>query len=673
MASPPHVLMILADDFGWANLGFHRRQPVNASSPEEAQARIEAHTPTLDALIDEGVLLNRHYAYKICSPSRSSLQSGRLAVHVNVVNTSPTVRNASDPVSGYAGIPRNMTTLATKLREGGYVPHMVGKWDAGMATPEHTPHGRGYESWLGYYQHANEYWAKGLDLASTGEIDICLNHFVDLSSTDRRHRGGVTNASMLSAACEESDELHPPCYEEILFRDRSLSIIHGHDLSNASAPLFLLHAFHLVHTPLQVPRAYLRLADASLSGRGLDFDDGGRRNYSAMARLMDSVTAELVGALRTRGMWERTLVVFTSDNGGPIYDPGSGNNHPLRGGKFSDFEGGVRVNAFVSGGYVPPASRGGAYEGVVSIADWYGLLCELAGVDPTDHAAEDANAWLAPRGLPLLHPVDSVRGLWSAIVESTAPGGASANLRPLLHISEQSVLKYPYKLIVGGQDYGTWTGPLYPNCTKKPWEVNGTLVGPKPIARAFKVFDQQIDFSKTPTGEAALTWQHDCGARGCLFDVSADPNEHDDLAPSMPEKAAELRADLATLNGLLFKPHRGDMDVDACYEGVAHGGFYGPFAGDLGRFYTDTYTPSRRQRVEDDAFKAVVGVVGRPAVQEAVIGEARAHAARLWQWADPDRCPTNGTRAGAMMRGLAERVADAVRRGVAAASSTIYV
>ena len=55
-----------------------------------------------------------------------------------------------------------------------------------MATPEHTPLGRGYDSWLGYYQHANEYWAKGLDLASTGEIDVCLNHFVDLSSTDRR-------------------------------------------------------------------------------------------------------------------------------------------------------------------------------------------------------------------------------------------------------------------------------------------------------------------------------------------------------------------------------------------------------------------------------------------------------------------------------------------------------
>ena len=73
-------------------------------------------------LIDDGILLERHYSYKICSPSRCSLQSGRLAVHVNTVNTSPLVRNESDPVSGWAGIPVNMTTIGTKMKEGGSVP-----------------------------------------------------------------------------------------------------------------------------------------------------------------------------------------------------------------------------------------------------------------------------------------------------------------------------------------------------------------------------------------------------------------------------------------------------------------------------------------------------------------------------------------------------------------------
>ena len=118
-AEKPNVILILADDFGWANLGYHRR----GGGAEQAQK--EAHTPTLDNLIDQGIYLSRHYAYKICSPSRSSLQSGRLAVHVNTKNTAPSVYNSSDPVSGYAGIPRNMTGLAEKMKAGGYATAMV--------------------------------------------------------------------------------------------------------------------------------------------------------------------------------------------------------------------------------------------------------------------------------------------------------------------------------------------------------------------------------------------------------------------------------------------------------------------------------------------------------------------------------------------------------------------
>ncbi|CAE8634104.1 unnamed protein product, partial [Polarella glacialis] len=105
----PHIVLILADDHGWANLGAHTRDAADEGSADVQQQRRETHTPNMDALVDEGVLLERHYAYKICAPSRASLQSGRLAVHVNTVNTGVTVQNPADPVSGYAGVPRNMT------------------------------------------------------------------------------------------------------------------------------------------------------------------------------------------------------------------------------------------------------------------------------------------------------------------------------------------------------------------------------------------------------------------------------------------------------------------------------------------------------------------------------------------------------------------------------------
>ena len=94
----PNLLFILADDLGWADVGWHR--PANYS---------EAHTPYLDGLVRRGVDLDRHYAFKFCSPSRSSLQTGRNPIHVNVNNFDPIHHNKDDPVSGFSGVPRNMT------------------------------------------------------------------------------------------------------------------------------------------------------------------------------------------------------------------------------------------------------------------------------------------------------------------------------------------------------------------------------------------------------------------------------------------------------------------------------------------------------------------------------------------------------------------------------------
>ena len=109
--------MLLVDDWGWANAGWHR--------PDKTA---EVSTPNLDALVAGGVELNRSYAFRFCSPTRSSLQSGRLPTHVNIKNLEPNVRNPNDPVAGFAAIPRNMTGIATKMREAGYKTHQVGKW-----------------------------------------------------------------------------------------------------------------------------------------------------------------------------------------------------------------------------------------------------------------------------------------------------------------------------------------------------------------------------------------------------------------------------------------------------------------------------------------------------------------------------------------------------------------
>ena len=160
VAAPPkpHILMLLADDFGWANAGWHRHTgetrtvaafPGSSHPPRpraDDKGRREVQTPNMDALVKEGIELDQAYSFKFCSPSRSALQSGRLPTHVNVLNDDMTVYNPKDPVSGFAGIPRNMTGMAQHMKRAGYVTHQTGKWDAGMATPDHTPQGRGYDT-----------------------------------------------------------------------------------------------------------------------------------------------------------------------------------------------------------------------------------------------------------------------------------------------------------------------------------------------------------------------------------------------------------------------------------------------------------------------------------------------------------------------------------------------
>ena len=92
----PHLVFILVDDWGWANVGYHRDPPTK-----------EVVTPNLNSLVKEGLELDQHYAFKFYSPSRSCPMSGRLPIHINILNAHPDIYNPDDPVSGFAGIPRN--------------------------------------------------------------------------------------------------------------------------------------------------------------------------------------------------------------------------------------------------------------------------------------------------------------------------------------------------------------------------------------------------------------------------------------------------------------------------------------------------------------------------------------------------------------------------------------
>ena len=149
--SKPHLVVLLADNVGWANVGFHM--------PPHADPR-EYHTPHLDDLAAGGLELERHYTYKFCSPSRSAFLTGRLPFHVNVYN--------DDPTRPGAGVPAEMTMLPRHLQRAGYATHFVGKWHVGMTSASaHTPRARGFDTSFGYFHSTNSYYdmtrAQGCD------------------------------------------------------------------------------------------------------------------------------------------------------------------------------------------------------------------------------------------------------------------------------------------------------------------------------------------------------------------------------------------------------------------------------------------------------------------------------------------------------------------------------
>lgn len=496
-------MILFTDNMGWANVGFHR--------PPAADPR-EFRTENVDALARDGVELDRHYTYKFCSPSRSALMSGRLPYHVNIYNDNPAMPGA--------GVPVGMTLMSEKLKSAGYSTHFVGKWHIGMASAStQIPTARGFDTSLGYFHSENDYY----DM--TRSQGCSSRPAVDLWDTGAPAWG-----------------LNGSLYEERLFGNRAVDLIRNHDPE--ATPLFLYYAFHTscvgTHGKLQPDPQY----DKNMSF----IDNADRRANHAMVALMDDVVGDIVDALRTTGHWNRTLVLWSSDNGGAVHLGGGANVYPLRGGYFNNWEGGIRVAALLAGGFLPDHVRGTKLAGMIHECDWLATFCYLAGVSDVDERAAAMD--------PPLPPIDSLN-VWPLVTgaNSTSPR-VEWILTPLGEDPERAehggdagiMAEGRYKLLVGRVAQAGWTGQVHPN-SSQPWD-------------SFK------DYHNCTHG--------DIGKVGCLFDVLADPGEHNDLALQMPAKANELFAKLKAAEADWFNPDRGAPNQKAC-DVAASTGFWGPF------------------------------------------------------------------------------------------------
>ncbi|KAL3871103.1 hypothetical protein ACJMK2_039122 [Sinanodonta woodiana] len=479
-ASRPHILFVLADDFGYHDIGYHGS---------------EIQTPVLDRLALSGIRLENYYVQPICTPSRSQLMSGRYQIHTGLQHSIiwPTQPN---------GLPLNSPTLADKLREAGYSTHMVGKWHLGMYKKDYLPTSRGFDTYFGYLQGSEDYYTHS----------ICDG---DLCGTDLRN-------NMDPVSYENGH------YSTHLFTQKAIDIVNNYDVAK---PLFIYLAYQAVHGPLQVPDRYM--------DKYHHIKDKDRRIYAGMVTAMDEGIGNLTEALKAKGLWNNTLLVFSTDNGGQILD--GGNNWPLRGWKGSLWEGGVHGVGFVCGSLLDEKMHGTITQSLIHISDWFPTLVSLAGgslngtqpLDGVNQWETIKSGYTSPRK-ELLHNIDPLSP------KSGKPafnGTFDTSVRAALRIGD-------WKVITGYPGNGSWIPPPNIDTTLNHHEVK---------------YSTHEDTSKN-------VW---------LFNIAKDPYEHVDLSKAYPSKVKEMLDRLAYYQSTAVPCQYPPEDPRA--NPALHGGFWGPW------------------------------------------------------------------------------------------------
>lgn len=352
-AEKPNVIVVVADDLGYADVGF--------------QGCKDIPTPHLDALAKRGVVCTNGYVtHPFCSPTRAALLTGRYQQRFGHENNPAWLPENKD-----VGLPLDQTTIADALKKLGYATGAVGKWHLG-AHPSFHPNRRGFDSYFGLLGGGHQYFNH--NTFKTDPMKAKQEYLIPLVRNEK--------------PVEEGEYL-----TDALGREAAAFVD-----ANKSKPFFLYLAFNAPHTPLQAPQKYL--------DRVKEIKDEKLRTYGAMVCGMDDAVGVLAAKLKEHGLTKNTVVFFFSDNGGPV---GVTNcrNTPLRGAKGQVYEGGIRVPFVVSW---PAQLKPGTFDQPVSSLDVFPTALaagggdaprnpKLDGVDLLPHLRGESKASFADRVL----------------------------------------------------------------------------------------------------------------------------------------------------------------------------------------------------------------------------------------------------------------------------------
>ncbi len=348
-APRPNVIVMVADDLGWNDVGFHGG---------------DIDTPALDRLASEGVELHRFYTTPICSPTRAALMTGRDPIRLGLAYG---VILPWDNI----GVHPDEHFMPESFRAAGYQTAMVGKWHLGHAQMSYHPNQRGFEHFYGHLHTQVGFYPP----------------FANLGGRDFQ-RNGVS--------------IDEQGYETFLLADEVSRYIRERDQDK---PFFVYMPFIAPHTPLDAPQALqdkykdINTELAPARSQQTDFSrrmakqagrPSARPMYAAVVDGMDQAIAQVLDTLDREGLADNTIVVFMSDNGGAAYSIGGADNAPLRGGKGETFEGGIRVVSLLRWpAAIEPGSR---YQSIMTVMDLFPTLAEAAGIEPQNRRPLDGRS-----------------------------------------------------------------------------------------------------------------------------------------------------------------------------------------------------------------------------------------------------------------------------------------
>lgn len=319
----PNILVILTDDQGYHDVSYYGTKDIK--------------TPNIDILAKSGLRLDNFYANcPVCSPTRASLLTGRFPDQVGVPGV---IRTFEKDNWGYLD-PKSIL-LSKELKKAGYATAMIGKWHLGLESPN-LPNERGFDyfqGWLG--DMMDDYW------------------------THRRHD--------INYMRKNKEIIDPVGHATDLFTQWVTNYFN--ERAKQKQPFFMYLAYNAPHFPVQPPKEWLEKVQKREPGIHPK-----RAALVALIEHMDNSIGKVIKSLKDNDLYDNTVIVFSSDNGGHL--PDMPNNGPTRDGKQSMYEGGLKVPACIAW---PGKIKAGTVSSQVNLTmDIFPTLLEIAQVKPSN-------------------------------------------------------------------------------------------------------------------------------------------------------------------------------------------------------------------------------------------------------------------------------------------------